>query len=173
MRFSFVLLCILTAGSISFGQYEFPQTWVGDWKGELLWYKGNKKEPQKVTMELRIHPSDSAGQYSWQIIYGAVTTDNRPYTLMIKDTSKGHWVIDEHNGILLDQFRVGNKLCGAFTVGASTIVNNYWLEDGKLMAEFYSFSAKPIAATGNGTDESPTVDTYKVNSYQKAVLLRQ
>ena len=49
----------------------FPQNWVGNWKGELKWYKGATKEPRKIVMELRIHPSDSINKYSWEIIYGS------------------------------------------------------------------------------------------------------
>jgi hypothetical protein len=168
--FSLCLLFSLSAGAQS---NSFPQSWIGNWKGELLWYTGAAKEPKKINMELRIQPSDSAHKFSWQLIYGSATEDNRPYTLIAKDTAKGHWVIDENNGIVIDQFLIANKFCGAFTVQTSTIVNNYWLEDGKSYVEFYSISAKPINTTGKGDKEIPFVDSYHVKSYQKAVLLRQ
>lgn len=158
----------------SYGQSGgFPQNWEGNWKGELQWYKGASKEPQKIIMELRIYPADNANKYTWQIIYGSEATDNRPYTLIAKDTAKGHWAIDENNGIVLDQFWIADKFCGAFTVGKSTIINNYWIENDKLIAEFYNISAKPITTTGKGTEASPSVDSYKIGSYQKAVLTRQ
>lgn len=149
---------------------EFPKNWIGNWKGELQWFKTGTAEPRKVNMELRIQPGDSAGNYTWQIIYGSVSEDNRPYLLKAKDPASGHWVIDELNGIVLDQFWVGNKFCGAFTVQNSTIVNNYWIQDGKLMIEFFNVGAKPLVTTGNGTEESPRVDSYRIGSYQKAVL---
>jgi hypothetical protein len=151
---------------------SFPQSWTGNWKGELQWYKTGKTESQKVNMELRIQPGDSTGNYTWQIIYGSATEDNRPYLLKAKDAVNGHWVIDELNGIVLDQYWVGNKFCGAFTVMGNTILNSYSMENDKLMVEFYSIGAKPITATGKGTDESPTVDSYRIGSYQKAVLQR-
>jgi len=47
------------------------------------------------------------------------------------------------------------------------------MENGKLMAEFYSISGKPIATTGKGTEDSPLVDSYKVATYQRAALLRE
>jgi hypothetical protein len=170
----FLLVYSVMLSFISSAQSNgFPQNWEGNWKGELLWYKGAAKEPRKVNMELRIHATDSLNKYSWQIIYGSESKDNRPYSLIAKDTAKGHWVINENNGILLDQFWIAGKFCGAFTVGSSTIVNNYWMDNGKLMAEFYSISGKPIATTGKGTEDSPLVDSYKVATYQKAVLLRE
>ncbi len=151
---------------------SFPTQWIGNWKGELEWFKAGNDIPQKVSMELRIQPTDSGHNYTWQIMYGSATEDNRPYTLIAKDTARGHWVIDENNGIVLDQFWVANKFCGAFTVMGNTIVNNYWLENDKLMIEFYSIAAKPIATTGKGTEDSPAVDSYRIGSYQKAVLQR-
>jgi len=153
-------------------QAEFPQSWTGNWSGELSWYKTGKTDPEKVKMQLRIQP-DSAGRYTWQLVYGQDKKDNRPYFLLEKDRAKNHWVIDENNGIIIDQFWVGNKLSGAFTVQNTTIMNTYWLENDTLYIEFYSISAKPLSKTGAGTDESPTVDSYKINSYQRAVLTRK
>lgn len=172
MRAAFFILAGLFFNSIlSTAQTKtFPQSWEGNWKGQLNWYQTGKKNPQKINMELRIHRGDSSGIWTWQIIYGSEAEDNRPYKLMRKDTSGIHWVIDEMNGIVLDQYWVGNKFCGAFTVGKSTIINSYWIENGKMMVEFYSISAKPVTTTGNGTEDSPAVDSYKVGSYQKAVL---
>jgi hypothetical protein len=60
-------------------------------------------------MELRIHPADSINTWTWQIIYGSESEDNRPYNLIKKDTSGIHWVIDEKDGIILDQYWVGNN----------------------------------------------------------------
>ena len=153
-------------------QNSFPQSWVGHWKGELQWFKSGKAEPQTVKMELRIQPTDSAGTYTWQLIYGTISDDNRPYLLVPRDIPAGHWVIDERNGIVLDQFWIGDKLCGAFTVQNSTILNNYRMENGKLMVEFFSLAAKPLVTTGNGTEESPKVDSYRMSAYQKAVLTK-
>ena len=173
MRFTILLLGFLSYSLFSSGQSKpFPQSWQGNWKGELQWYKTGSSTAQKVNMELRIHPGDSSGIWTWQIIYGSETEDNRPYKLMGRDSTGTHWVIDEMNGIVLDQYWVAGKFCGAFTVGNSTIINNYWMEKDKLVVEFYSISAKPIANSGKGTEESPSVDSYKIGSYQKAILTK-
>lgn len=171
----FILLTLLfVAPLIVFGQSAgFPKSWQGNWKGELLWFRTGNKEPQKVNMELRIQPSAVAGEYNWHIIYGKETEDSRPYVLRAKDSAGVHWVIDENNGIVLDQFWTANKFCGAFTVMSSTIFNNYWIEGDKLIVEFFTIGAKPFSITGKGTEESPVVDSYKVNGYQRAILTRQ
>jgi hypothetical protein len=173
MRTVLLLTCSIFFSFTAIAQQnQFPKSWEGNWKGELQWYKTGQAAPQKVNMELRIQPGDSSHKYNWQIIYGNDNKDNRPYTLIAKDTANGHWVIDENNGIVLDQYWVANKFCGAFTVQNSTIINNYWMQDDKLIVEFYNISAKPIATTGQGTDSSPKADSYKIGSYQKAVLQR-
>jgi hypothetical protein len=173
MKYGLLLIAFAVSASCNAQPDAFPKSWVGNWKGELHWYKTGTAAPQKVAMILRIHPADSAGTYTWQLIYGAGGEDNRPYKLIPKDTAGIHWVVDEQNGILLDQFWVGNKLCGAFTVMHNTIINNYQLENGRLLIEFYSISSKPITTSGDGTDETPKVDSYRVGSYQRAVLTRQ
>lgn len=152
---------------------SFPQQFVGHWKGTLEWTQTGKKETQRVDMELHILPSaDTAGQFSWNLVYGKASQDNRPYILKAVDTAAGHWVIDERNGIILDQYWVANRLAGAFTVMNSTIVNSYWLENGKLYLEFVTYQSKPIATTGKGDKEVPLVDSYAVKSYQRAILTK-
>jgi hypothetical protein len=170
MRWYSLLVTFCLAGFVR--AQEFPKSFMGHWEGELHWYGADKKEPQKVKMQLIIQPADSAGHYTWQIIYGARNEDNRPYLLKPVDTAKGHWVIDERDGIVLDQYWVGNRLASSFTVQSTTIVSSYWIEGDELMAEFYSLSAQSIHKTGKGTEDVPFVDSYAAKGFQKAVLRR-
>ena len=124
-------------------------------------------------MQLVIQPTDSANTYTWQIIYGEKGEDNRPYLVKPVDTAKGHWQVDERNGIIIDQYFIGNRLASAFTVQTTTIVNSYWREGENLVAEFYGLTAKPVATTGLGTEESPKVEGYGAKSYQRAVMKRR
>ena len=153
-----------------FSQAPFPNDFIGHWQGDLLWYQTGKREPKKVKMQLIIKPTDTAGVFTWQIIYGEKGEDNRPYLLKPVDTAKGHWQVDERNGIILDQYLVGNRFTSAFTVQTTTIVDSYWRDGRNLVAEFYSLTAKPVATTGEGTDQSPKVDSYATRGYQRAVL---
>jgi hypothetical protein len=89
------------------------------------------------------------------------------------DTTQGHWVIDEVNGIVVDQYWTGGKFCSAYTVQQVTLANNYWIEKNDLVAEFISYNTKPISKTGMGTEDIPYVYSYEIRSYQKAVLKKQ
>lgn len=173
-QYLLVLLSLAFFDVYSQPKTVFPQDFIGHWKGTLQWNQAGKKEPQQVVMQLIISPvTDSAGQYHWNLVYGDVAKDNRPYVLKPIDSTAGHWVIDERNGIILDQYWIGSRLSGTFTVVNSTILNCYWIENGQLHLEFFSYGAKPIATTGKGNDESPSVDSYAMKGFQKAILNKQ
>ena len=124
-------------------------------------------------MQLIIKPADSANTFTWQIIYGDKGEDNRPYLLKPVDTAKGHWQIDERNGIIIDQYFIGNRFTSAFSVQTTTIVDSYWREGDNLVAEFYGLTSKPVSTTGKGTEDSPKVDSYGTKSYQRAVMKKK
>ena len=172
IRFCF-LCCFFLVSHLAFSQAAFPKDFLGHWEGTLNWYQAGKKLPQTVKMQLIIMPADSANTYTWQIIYGEKGEDNRPYMLKPVDTAKGHWQVDERNGIVLDQFFIGNRFTSAFTVQTTTIVDSYWRESENLIAEFYGLTAKPVSTTGHGTEDSPKVDSYGTKSYQRAVMQRK
>ena len=167
-----LLFLFLTVSLPALAQ-DFPKNFVGHWEGTLEWHQAGNPVPRKVRMQLVIQPADTLGQYTWQIIYGAGGEDNRPYLLKPVDTAKGHWVVDERNGILLDQFWVGQRFTSVFSVQNSTILDSYYIENGKLVAEFYSYTAKPLQRSGKGTDESPFVDSFATKAYQRAVMERK
>jgi hypothetical protein len=172
---AFVLLFFLQASLFAQNQTaSFPKDFIGVWKGKLDWYRAGDTAARKIDMELHILPSkDTAGQYTWRLVYGKPGEDNRPYILKQADTTGTHWVIDELNGIVLDQYWIGNRFYGSFTVQNTTIVNCYYLEKENLIAEFISWPAKPVATTGKGNEDAPFVDSYNIRSLQRAVLKRQ
>jgi hypothetical protein len=149
----------------------FPKCFIGNWKGQLQWMVAGKPL-QTVTMQLRIQPTDSTNQYTWQIIYGDDNKDNRPYILKPVDTAKGHWAVDENDGILLDSYVHGNCIHGAFTVKDNTIVDNYCVEGNTMKVEFLSIKLGDKKQSGKGTEETPFVDSYKIGSYQTGMLTR-
>lgn len=175
MKFCVLILSFFSFFTTSAQQYpKFPDAFIGHWYGTLDWYSDGVAAPKKVNMELHIQPvKDSSLQYSWHIVYGKISEDSRPYLLKAIDTTKGHWVIDEKNGIILDQYWKGGKFAGVFTVSGTSILNSYWLENGALHMEFFSFPEKVKSSTGLGTEASPKVNSYHIRSYQKAVLHRK
>lgn len=154
------------------GTPETIFSFLGHWKGKLQWMVAGKPT-KEFTMQLIVVSADTAGQYTWQIIYGdSATQDNRPYLLKPVDTATGHWVIDEKDGIVLDSYIHGNSLHGAFTVMGNTIVDNYTVRGDEMNVEFFSIKLDQKNRSGKGTEETPFVDSYKISSYQAGVLKR-
>lgn len=163
---SFFMISLATAQQAS---TEFPGMFKGNWKGKLQWIVPGKPA-QEFTMRLNVVALDSLGLYGWEISYGDSSKDVRPYTLKAVDAGKGHWVIDEHNGILLDNYAIGNCLQGSFTVMGNTIVNNYCIENGKMRVEFFTIKLADKKTSGKGTEDSPLVDSYRMGGYQHGLL---
>ncbi|MDF2379931.1 hypothetical protein JMG10_00525 [Nostoc ellipsosporum NOK] len=172
MRIYFLLLFVLFKLS-AHSQSGFPEKWKGHWKGKIAWYKTGADTATMIDMQLKIFPTDSAHNWTWQLIYGNAEQDDRPYTLIAKDTAKGLWVIDENNGIVLTQYWVGNRFTGIFTVQGTTILNSYYLDKDELVVEFYVTAQKPSQTTGMGTTDSPLVDSYPVRAIQRGRLVRE
>jgi len=169
-----VLFCVLFFTSLCISaqhNHSFPRSFLGNWKGQLQWIVAGKPT-QTFTMQLRIQPTDTANQYTWQIIYGDSGKDNRPYILRPIDTAKGHWVVDEKDGILLDSYVHGDCFHGAFTVQGNTIVDNYCIENGQMNVEFFSIKLSDKMQSGKGTGDTPFVDSYRIGSYQTGTLTR-
>lgn len=145
---------------------------VGNWKGTLEWTRPGKS-PQTFRMTLQVGKTDSVNQYSWTIIYGDSAKDIRPYTLKLVNPSTGHWVIDENNGIVLDNYLLSNCITGSFTVLENTITNLYCLENGKLKVTFISERLTDKTSSGKGNNDSPFVDSYRITGLQQGVLERQ
>ena len=169
-----LILAILMILSISLGaQNEFADQWNGTWKGELSWYTPGAKTPQSVAMEISIAPvQDSTDQFHWEMVYAGNYDAVRAYVLQAVDKTKGKWMIDEKNGILLEQFLYGNQLTGVFTVQDATIVNSYRVEQDQMTVEFTSFKLSPSLSSGGQSEDIPPVESYTVYSYQRAVLKR-
>jgi hypothetical protein len=170
MRKIIVVAVALLCACISYAQTKFPEDWIGTWKGEISWNRFGNDTVKDFKMQLRIQPADSVGHYTWHIIYGDSSKDSRPYLMKAVDKNKGHWLLDERNGIFIDHYYFAGKLSCAFTVQNTTIINNCWREGEELIVEFYALSAKAVSTTGLNTDDSPIVNSYGVRSYQRAEL---
>jgi hypothetical protein len=175
-HFLFVLLCSLLICRPGLMAQEthasnFPTSFIGHWKGQLNWYPAGKAV-QSVQMQLIIQALDSPGVYQFKMIYGEADKDIRPYTLKSVDSAQGHWVVDEHNGILLDGFWRGQRFSSVFSVQGSVIIELMWIENGALQIEFLTHAEKPVRESG-GQGDSPPARSFSVQGYQRATLYKQ
>ncbi len=159
---------------ISNAQTIFPESWIGNYKGNLSIY-GVDSVKMNLKMELKIDKTAKDSIYNWTIIYDFKgKKDVRAYELIIIDRKKGLYKIDEKNSIVIKAYLHNSKVFTSFfKVSESFIVATYTKVDDILIFEIISSKSDPVSITGNTTkdeEEIPQVDSYAVNGRQKAIL---
>ncbi|NRB49027.1 MAG: hypothetical protein HRU41_15230 [Saprospiraceae bacterium] len=168
------IIC-LTYMTRSFTQDNSLTPFEGTYKGTLEIYQG-AKVAHSLPMSLKILPVDST-TWTFHITYHRDgKEDFRPYDIRLIDAEKGHYVIDEHNGILLDSYLNGNCLYEQFAIDNSGIIGTTcFLDDNQLSYEMIPINMEATRISGdtiiNG-DTIPAVRSYQVYNTQKALLKR-
>ena len=161
---------------ISQDTLPFPQSWLGNWVGDLNIYRENKLV-QTVPMELEMSSIDSSGNFVWAIIYGEdKEKGRRPYELQVVDAAKGHYLVDEKNTIQLETYLFQNKLYSWYQVQGNLLLSVYEKIGDQMIFEIVFGSQTPVSTTGGTThngEEIPPVDTYPISVVQRAVLTKQ
>ena len=168
--FAFLLGFNLTA----IAQNSFPESWVGNYKGELFIY-GVDSVKMKVYMELNISSTKKDSVYNWTIIYDLKgKKDIRAYELIVVNREKGLYRIDEKNSIVIEAYLRNNRvLTSFFKVSESFIIATYTKENNNLIFEIISAKSDPASITGNtksGEEEIQEITTFPINGRQKAIM---
>jgi len=156
---------------------SFPGDWMGYWKGTLEIFQKNKKT-RSIPMALDHQFTDSIGIYEWAIIYGEDTIKGRrDYYLETLNDSIGHFRVDEKNSIYLDTYLNDNTMISQFEVQGTVITSKYThLGNDRIMFEILAGTDKPVSVTGNEVidgDTIPIVNSFPINAYQRATLVKQ
>ena len=151
----------------------FPQTWAGQWAGDLEIFTPNGLS-QTVPMELHILPIDGTTNYTWTIIYGAdKEAGKRPYELQPVDPEKGIYLIDEKNSIKMEAYYYSGKLYSRFEVMGNLLLIAVEKQGEELIYDIISGKLEPVSLTGKEVvegEEIPEVKTYPIGVRQRAVL---
>ncbi|MDX1906733.1 MAG: hypothetical protein SF053_06835 [Bacteroidia bacterium] len=151
----------------------FPASWAGNWAGDLLIYT-HTGIVQTVPMELRIQPLDSAGCWTWTLVYQVDSPDIRQYLLVPKDTARGIYAIDERDSIVLDAYVFGDFLLSTFSVEKTLLQVSYQLDRKRIIFEITSGPIDQGVVTGQAVAaENGLIMTYPVRGYQRAILKRR
>ncbi|MBT9546396.1 MAG: hypothetical protein IV090_13490 [Candidatus Sericytochromatia bacterium] len=151
--------------------FRFPEDWQGVWRGNCSnTGPGGKQTYAPVQMNLTILPQTNQ-RWQWKIEYISGEKQVRDYLLKPVDAAKGHWLIDENNGILLDNFSInGGLILEAFTVGPTLIHGRHQRLDGNLLkVELTSYSLQGDRKSGA---EPYPVSSLKLMSLQDCDLKR-
>lgn len=170
-KFTFIFLII---GVIGFSQEKssFPNDFFGKYKGKLNITNANGS--QEIDMEFHLLPTDTIGRYHYTIIYKSdKINQERKYTLIEKDKTKGQYEVDENNGILLNTMFANNALYSIFEVqGGLLTTTEHFFKDYMDFEIMYSVKER-VEKSGNTDEVTPEVLSYPVISVQKARLVKQ
>ncbi|HAI76354.1 MAG TPA: hypothetical protein DCM08_08900 [Microscillaceae bacterium] len=162
------LFCLLNS---SFAQ-NFPSDWAGKWQGNLAIYNPAKGKTMEVTMQLTITATENPSQWGWEIVYNTgEKQDIRKYVLLAQDPAVGHYLIDEQNSILLDSYLVNQRLISAFDVSNNRLMAIYHFQPEQIVFTILSSGGEYLRQSG-GSNDTPLVDSFKLQAFQEAVLKR-
>jgi hypothetical protein len=155
---------------------KFPESWFGEWAGTLEIFN-NKGLSQSVQMTCLMSPTDTAGVYNWNIIYGEDRVKGlRPYLLRTIDASKGQYLCDEMNTIKMESYLLGSKLFCSYTVAGNWITSTYEKQGDKMAFEIIFGKEKVVSESGGqkvGEEDIPVVKTFPIVINQKAILTKK
>lgn len=167
MKFLVYIVSFLTFG-LSFSQEKnFPEDFLGIYKGKLEIVSANGKK--EIDMEFHFTKTDTIGTYKYVLVYN---NEPRNYFLIEKDKTKGQYIIDENNGIILQASVFDNGIFSMFEVNGSLITTTEKFYDNYMDFEIMFTNTTKVETTGKGTKEIPTVKVYPILGTQRARLYK-
>lgn len=151
---------------------RLPAEWNGIWKGLTVNVVANGKR-EEIPMELHVLPVAESNAKTWKILYGkdaAQTT--RPYEIMPVSGEPNRFVVDEKNGLFIDNQLVGNVLYSQFMVTTNLVTTRFELKGEEIKVEMMMFdlrSPRQSKLTGGNIE----VASYRFRSTQFGVLRRE
>lgn len=143
-------------------QTNFAEKCLGIWKGTMFIYShGEVKD--KVEVQLTVAKTAKSEEFTWKTEYFSPTRPmTKDYILRVKDVKKGHYVIDEGGGVLLNNYLFENKLFNVFEVNGVILTATYELKSKKELIFEVTAGKKMDVAAG--------VTNYSVDSLQSVVF---
>ena len=171
MRVLTTVLVLLICFSVQGQDNIFPDDYVGVYKGDLVIM--NENGQQNVAMEFHLKATDSIHIFDYKLVYASGSKPmEKEYKLIIKDRSKGEFIVDENNGILLNANYFNNTLYSVFQVRNSLITTTETFYEDRMEFKIV-FSNMSDNVIVDGEENTVQVTNYPVSVIQKAVLIKQ
>lgn len=151
---------------------QFPNDYLGVYKGDLNIH--SVKGVKEIGMEFHLIATEKTDQYQYMLVYVFDgKRQERKYTLLAKDASKGQYLVDENNGIVLNAQLFDNTLYFIFEVEGTIITTTLRFYKDAMNFEITATSKDKKHITGQETIEVSEVISYPITTMQKALLLKE
>lgn len=150
----------------------FPDDFFGIYSGTLKISSRNGN--QELPMEFHLQPTDTLGKYSYKLIY--IPEGNRmerAYHLIEQNKEAGEYIVDENNGIILDDKVVDQKMYAIFEVNDALLTTFITFEADHVLFEIVAANTTQKRTTYAENEEGTEVISYPVSTVQRAVLQKQ
>lgn len=175
MRTLILVIVVSFISLVVYSQEQFPNSWVGDYEGNLEIYAVDSIGMQ-VKMKLGIHPIEKDSVYRWTITYDfRGKEDVRSYELKVVDAEKGHYQIDEKNSIVIDSYYRYDIFTSYFEVNNSIVISSHRKEGDSIEFEIIASNNEAVSSTGNtkvNEEDIPEVISYPVTGRQRCILTK-
>lgn len=141
----------------------FPERCLGVWEGIMHIYNYDELV-DSVKIRFTAAKTDIDGTYTWKTEY---LSPDRPmvkdYKLVVDDLSKGRYILDEGDGVMLIEYNVNNKLYSLFKVNDIYLTSSTELVNDQLIFEVTS---------GKEFNDIKGITNYSFTNVQRAVMHR-
>jgi len=172
----FLLLATFLSTFTIYGQEDnttnFPFDFFGIYTGTLE--ISSKNGFRTIPMEFHLQPTDSVGKYEYKLVY---IVDNqrqeRPYYLIESNKEAGEYIVDEDNGIILDDKVIDNRMDALFEVGDNLLTTFITFEKNAMIFEIVVTNKTEKRITYTDDEDKTQVISYPITTIQRAVLQKQ
>ncbi len=131
--------------------YNFPEDWLGSYTGTLEAYRaGSDQNLYPADVELTIAETPDSNRWQWSSVYhieGQEDPVEKKYYIIQPDTlAANQFIMDEDNGIFINQHRYGNTITGAYTVNKQFFTFSYTKVGNELLYELTVYNREPKEA---------------------------
>jgi hypothetical protein len=172
---SFILVLVIllasfaasAADTVIAAEPPLPDVWNAVWSGEIKVIADGEIR-HASTMELRVASIAGRPAKTWSIHYSGQPSRN--YEITPATGGKGRFIVDEKNGLLLDEQLVGDTLYSAFSVGNVLLNSRFERRGDEMHVEIATYE---LASTNAATVSNAQATAYPFRSIQVGILRRQ
>jgi hypothetical protein len=127
---------------VKISRQTLPDQWNGICKGMTVSITADGKR-QEIAMERHVLPLENGSAKIWKILYGKDSDQTaRPYEIMPVPNELNRFVVDEKNGLFLDNQLVGNVLYSQFMVTTNLVTTRSEIKDDEIKVEMIMFDLR-------------------------------
>jgi hypothetical protein len=169
MRFILPLFCLISLSSLA---QDFPQDWLGSYKGDMLIANmGRPTDTIPVEFDMQILEEDSIWTYTMTFYsekYGTIVKD---YKIVAKSkANKQEYFLDENNGIVMEMTLMDGTFYGMYEVMDMLYISTIRSTEGSIYYDLFAAPMSSPTITATEGEESIEATSYGTTLHQTALF---